>query len=143
MKLVGDEFEDTVNHYGREWWPAGKVVEKAVEERLEVHPSGKVIHLKCSCGGRLPWKSHLHAIENSQNLNILFIIYEDQNNHWNIASVPEQGTSRNHCDLPLAWWGLPEEELRKVSGIKGIKFVHPRGFRGSTQLKEDVLVMAE
>ena len=45
MTLVGDEFKDMVNHYGKDWWPARKVVEKAVEERFDVHGSGRVINL--------------------------------------------------------------------------------------------------
>ena len=145
MKLVGDEFQDMTNYYGKEWWPAREVVEKAVEERFKVHASGRVIHLKGS-GGQLPWKNHLFSIENSQGLNLrnntLFVVYEDQNKLWNITSVP-LGQLNSRCALPSAWWGLPETELRKVSGIKGIRFVHLSGFKGNTQSKEEVMEMVD
>ena len=145
MKLVGDEFQDMTNYYGKEWWPAREVVEKAVEERFKVHASGRVIHLKGS-GGQLPWKNHIFSIENSQGLNLrnntLFVVYEDQNKLWNITSVP-LGQLNSRCALPSAWWGLPETELRKVSGIKGIRFVHLSGFKGNTQSKEEVMEMVD
>ena len=147
MTLVGDEFKFMVNHYGKDWWPARKVVEKAVEERFDVHGSGRVINLPSTGGGRLDWKSHIFSVEKSKKIdfknNILFVIYEDQNKVWNITCVPKNGQKSLRCGLPSAWRGLPEAKLKDKSGIKGIRFVHSGGFKGQAETKEEVLKMVD
>ena len=151
MTLAGDEFKGMVKHFGEDWLPARKLVDKAVKERFEVHRSGRVINLKYpgGNGGRLDWKSHLFFIEKSENLkvknDILFVIYEDQKTKiWHIRTVPKKGQKISRCALPPAWRGLMDEaELKKISGIKGIKFVHVDGFKGKAETKEDVLEMVD
>ena len=38
---------------------------------------------------------------------------------------------------------MDEAELKKISGIKGIKFVHVEGFKGKAETKEDILEMVD
>ncbi len=53
MDLVWPEFHDRVQFYVKVWWPARKVVAKALEDRFNVHESGKILLLE---NGGCPFK---------------------------------------------------------------------------------------
>ena len=59
MTLVGAEFSDTVDYYGRCWLPARTIVATALAKRSEADPSGSIMLLE----GHVPWKEHLFELE--------------------------------------------------------------------------------
>lgn len=52
VELTGTEFKAHVNGLLSSWLPAREVVERALDARESVHPSGKIIKLEQFC----PWK---------------------------------------------------------------------------------------
>jgi uncharacterized UPF0160 family protein len=52
MEMAGGEFLDRVRYLGLAWLPARALVEKAMEQRLEVDTSGAILCLEHFC----PWK---------------------------------------------------------------------------------------
>ncbi len=59
MLLTCSEFLAHAQGLAKSWWPARSIVKSALDERLEVHSSGKVIILPQAC----PWKDHLFELE--------------------------------------------------------------------------------
>ena len=59
MELTGIEFLERLLGIVNTWWPARTIVENALANRLELHPSGKIILFEQCC----PWKEHLFEIE--------------------------------------------------------------------------------
>lgn len=70
MELTGMEFIERLLHIVNSWWPARSIVEQALNNRFNVHPSGKIIMFEQSC----PWKEHLFEIEKQvYTLGALFL----------------------------------------------------------------------
>ena len=59
VSLTGNEFNDHMADMIHRWWPARSIVQRAIVDRLKVHPSGQIIVLEQFC----PWQSHLFDIE--------------------------------------------------------------------------------
>lgn len=59
MKLTCSEFLSYTVSTAKSWWPARDIVEKAVNQRFDVHESGKILLFPQP----LPWKEHLFEIE--------------------------------------------------------------------------------
>lgn len=57
-KLTGEEFLGRLDYYGKAWLPARDLVVKALNERTQYHPSGKIIVFEQFA----PWKVHLHLV---------------------------------------------------------------------------------
>ncbi|KAI5192686.1 hypothetical protein NEMIN01_2153 [Nematocida minor] len=66
-------------------------------------------------------------------------------NTYSIQSIPDQHQSKYKPLIPLCeeWRGLRNEELRRVSGLADIEFVHATGFCGSAETLETAITMAE
>ena len=77
--------------------------------------------------------------------NIKFVVYKHRNNKdWCVQSGRDD--IENYIDranLPLEWAGLRNDELEKISGIKGAVFVTNAGWYGSARTKNAALEMAE
>ena len=91
MELAYPEFEERILFYSKVWWPAREIVAKALENRFNVHPSGKIIKFD---NGGCPWKEHLYELENEQGISeedeILYAIFEDSNGSWRCLAVGVQ-----------------------------------------------------
>jgi len=62
---------------------------------------------------------------------------------WKVGVVPtEHGTFNDRVKFPVAWAGLRDEELEKVSGIKGAIFCHKASWRFVAKTKEGALEAA-
>lgn len=61
--------------------------------------------------------------------------------HWKLRGIPPSMFERMKVRRPLpeAWAGLHEEDLRKVSGIKGAIFCHKGRFISIWETKEDAM----
>jgi len=141
VKMVGEEFVEKISYYGKVWYPARHIVEKAINTRFEVDPSGKILLLDQFC----PWKEHLRDLEDELNLgeSILYLLFGDTNGSWRVQCVTKNGSAfENRRSLPEPWRGLRDEELSKVSGIEDCIFVHVSGFIGGNHTKAGGLQMA-
>ncbi|XP_028396435.1 UPF0160 protein MYG1, mitochondrial-like [Dendronephthya gigantea] len=141
MKMVGEEFLETVSYFKDVWLPARMIVQKAIEKRYEVDPSGEIIFIKDIC----PWKDHLFTLEEKLKVDtpIKFALFIDQNGKWRIQCVSVTLKSfENRLGLLEEWRGIRDEELSKLSGIPGCIFVHASGFIGGNESKEGALEMA-
>jgi len=150
VKMVGEEFSEKVLYTGLSWLPARSIVEYVVKNRFQVDGSGQILLFDQF----VPWKSHLHDVEERMGLNvshnigiepsppILYALYED-NQQWRIQCVPlREGSFESRKSLPASWRGLRDEVLSKESNIPDCVFVHATGFIGGNKTKEGALAMA-
>uniref|UniRef100_A0A914Y2B8 Uncharacterized protein n=1 Tax=Panagrolaimus superbus TaxID=310955 RepID=A0A914Y2B8_9BILA len=145
MKIVEEEFFAKVQYTYRSWLPALELIQKAVEQRFDNHPSGKILVLS---NGGCPWKEHFFNIESEKALrdqDISYVCYPDNANKWRIQAIPVDDLTafENRCPLPEAWRGYRDAELSEITGIEGCIFVHSSGFIGGNQTKEGVIKMAD
>ncbi|KAM9859876.1 MYG1 exonuclease [Aulostomus maculatus] len=142
LVMVGEEFLDRLDFYKSSWFPARAIVEKAVNERHKVDPSGEVVMF--SQGG-CPWKEHMFALERELQIEtpIKFVLYSDQNGQWRVQCVPcGLNSFQNRLSLLEEWRGVRDEALSALSGIEGCVFVHSSGFIGGNKTQEGALEMA-
>lgn len=141
MKVAADTFENLSLYLIKGWLPARTIVEKAIEKRLEAHPSGEVIVLETAC----PWKDHLEDIEKEKGIEgvLKYVLFPDIKRGYRIQCVSVSNTSfQNRLSLPEPWRGKRDEELSTISGIPGCIFVHASGFIGGNESYEGALQMA-
>jgi len=141
-KLCGEDFLSVMTKIVESDLPAREVVEKAVLDRLETDPSGEII---CFPTGGLPWKGHLYELEKVHKVEplIKFVLYTDQGGMWRVQAVTVEGKLfENRLSLPQEWRGVRDEDLEKVTNIKGSRFVHAAGFIGGNSCYEGALEMA-
>ncbi|KAJ3040056.1 hypothetical protein HDV00_011505 [Rhizophlyctis rosea] len=144
VEMCGTEFVQRVEYIGKSWLPAREIVQKALVDRLNVHPSGSIMILHRFC----PWKEHLHLLEEETQVEEvkkpLYVLYQDDTaKQWRVQAVavsPESFTSRK--PLPEPWRGVRDQALSDLSGIPGCVFVHASGFIGGNQTQEGALEMA-
>ncbi|KAG5666858.1 hypothetical protein PVAND_014866 [Polypedilum vanderplanki] len=142
-KYVGEEFLDKVQFFAISWLPARKIVEAAVDRRIEIHESGEILELGRFC----PWQEHLRDVEKEvEGLNVKFVVFNsgnDEKTDWRVQAVPvEAGSFVCRKFLNSKWFGVRDSELEAVSGIKGARFVHATGFIGGNQTREGAIEMA-
>ncbi len=75
MALVWPEFQDRVDFYLEEWWPAREVVVKALDNRFNVHKSGRILEFD---HGGCPYREHLYNLEEEQKIegHMLFVLFK-------------------------------------------------------------------
>lgn len=72
----------------------------------------------------MSWKKTL--IEKSEPL---FVIFPVAGEKYHIQAVPvEEGSFKSRKPFPAEWRGKTEPELERITGIKGLFFVHNSGF---------------
>ncbi|EAR83677.1 melanocyte proliferating protein, putative (macronuclear) [Tetrahymena thermophila SB210] len=124
--------------------PAYDIVKQSVLNRFNVHPSGEIVILETV----VPWKSHLEDLEKSLNLGkqIKFVLFPESSakKAWRVSTVPENwGTYDLRIGLKEEWRGIKDmTELKNVTKIDDIVFVHNSGFIGGAKSYESVLRMA-
>ncbi|CAG4992960.1 unnamed protein product [Colias eurytheme] len=141
MKLVSEEFIYTVNYFISVWLPARDYVKNALEDRFEVHKSGKILEFK----ERFPWKEHLFDLEEEMGLSqeIMYVLFNDKPKSWRVQAVPmNPGSFVTRKPLHKKWWGVRDDLLSEVANIKGCIFCHSTGFIGGNETREGALAMA-
>ncbi|XP_040563826.1 MYG1 protein C27H6.8 [Lepeophtheirus salmonis] len=141
INLVRPEFLDRIDYYAQVWWPARRIVKEAVQKRLQVHESGKIIAFdRDGC----PFSEHIYQIEKEEGIEILYVIFHDASNDtWRVLAVSVEGDHFNQrLKLKKEWRGLRDGELSEVSGIPGCIFVHAGGFIGGNKTRSGALQMA-
>lgn len=142
MAYVGKEFDEKVKFFGTSWLPARDIVERAVKNRYTTSLTGKIIELERFC----PWQEHLREIEEELgDFTIKYVLFTGTSvNDFRVQAIPvKEGSFVCRKFLWKDWFGLRDEQLEKVSGIKGAKFVHATGFIGGAKTREATLQMAE
>jgi len=140
--LCGEEFSDMLAYIVECELPAREIVETALKERDDIHPSGEVIRFS---NGGCPWRTHLYDLERQLSLETLikFVLYEDSAGMWRVQAVTVEGTDfTNRLGLLEQWRGVRDDELTSKAGIDGCKFVHASGFIGGNSTYEGALAMA-
>ena len=142
MSLTCSEFLSHAQSLAQSWWPARSIVQKSLDERMNVHPSGQIMILDMAC----PWKDHLFELEenmkNSES-KVLYALYADMGGSWRIQAVPMDPNSfASRKKLPTDWCGLRDDVLSEKTGIPGGIFIHASGFIGGHKTKEGALAMA-
>jgi uncharacterized UPF0160 family protein len=141
LKLVENEFTEIFNYIVNDWLTARSIVEKSLMACIDVHESQKIMVLSQFC----PWKDHLYSLEDEYSTEkVIYVIYSDSNKKWKVqaAGIPGQAFAMR-LPLPEAWRGKRDEELKLISGIDDIEFVHATGFIGGANSYEGVLKMAK
>ncbi|KAF8932789.1 metal-dependent protein hydrolase [Dissophora ornata] len=141
VAMTGGDFTDSVRYLGLSWLPARDLVVKALDQRMDIHPSGKILVFDQSC----PWKEHLFNLEEELCIEEkpVYVLYPDDNNQWRVQCVPPSPESFEcRKALPQAWRGFRDDELSERSGIPNSIFVHMGGFIGGNKTKEGALEMA-
>jgi uncharacterized UPF0160 family protein len=140
QEYVGKEFQDKILNYATSWLPARSIVEEAIKDRFKVHESGEIIELSRFC----PWQEHLREVEyENEGIEIKYVIFNGGNDDWRVQCIPvKSGSFVCRKFLKKSWQGIRDEELEKISGIPGIKFVHATGFIGGHKCRDGALKMA-
>ncbi|XP_073959043.1 MYG1 exonuclease-like isoform X2 [Choristoneura fumiferana] len=141
MKLVSEEFLYVTNNFISVWLPARDYVKSSLENRFEVHDSGQILEFK----ERFPWKEHLFDLETEMGIGheIKFVLFNDKPNSWRVQAVPVSPYSFvTRKPLHKDWWGVRDEMLSEVAGIKNCIFCHSTGFIGGNTSRQGALEMA-
>jgi uncharacterized UPF0160 family protein len=137
VEIATEEILSQINGVVKSWLPARSLVETAIQNRFDFHPSGKVIQLSQFC----PWIEHLQDIEDEneelKSHEILYCVFKDQTNTFRVRAVPvERGSFNNRKSIPEPLCGLRDQALEKAAGINGLIFVHASGFIAGTKTEE-------
>ena len=122
--------------------PAYNLVREAFDSRKEFHPSGEMLYFKKTC----PWKSHLFKIEEeTENEGLVkFVFFQSHDGMYRVQAVSlTQSGFENRISLHEDWRGKREQELRELTGLPSLRFVHHSGFIGGANDFDDAIKMAE
>jgi uncharacterized UPF0160 family protein len=88
----------------------------------------------------IPWMETF--FENDGDFHPAQFVMMPSQNHWKLRAIPPSFQERMQVrkPLPLAWAGLLDEDLKKVSGISGAIFCHKGRFISVFETKEDALI---
>lgn len=91
----------------------------------------------------LPYQHAIFTSDNPLAKEIKIIILPSNRGGYNIKPITISEESKELLiNFPKEYFGLHDEELAKVSGIKTAKFVHATGFLASTETLEDAILLA-
>lgn len=86
----------------------------------------------------LPWAGVISNYE-----EVLYVVFPSKNKKLWRASCVQESNFVNRKDFPKEWAGLRDEELEKVSGVKGAKFCHRKLFLAVGDSKESALQLVK
>lgn len=78
MTLTFTEFMEHVLDLWKVWWPARVFVQRAYDNRVSMHPSGRIMVLEQFC----PWKDHLFEIEKEVIVLFFALVSDDDLMAW-------------------------------------------------------------
>lgn len=86
-----------------------------------------------------------HTILSEESANdIYFVVYPSNRGGYAIKTVPISSEDHNkRLDFPKEWAGLEQNELEKVSGIKGLTFCHATRFLVSCDTLKTAKIIIE
>lgn len=142
QKLAKEEFLESLKYLVFRHFPAYNIVLDAFSNRKSFHHSGRIVFFK----QEVFFKEHLINIEEEQGLQgeILYVLVQTKKEGVRLMTIPKAlGSFDFRKGIYTPWRGLENEELKEISGIKDIIFVHKAGFIGGAQSIESTLQMAE
>lgn len=91
----------------------------------------------------IPWLDTFFELNGEHHPALFVIMPADR--HWKLRGIPPKYDQRMQVRIPLPkeWAGLLEEDLKKISGIKGAIFCHKGRFISVWETKEDALLALE
>ncbi len=109
---------------------------KIVTEKLKVLDSN-ILYLE----EHLPYIDAIFASPISNKVDA--VIYPSNRGGYNIKPLTIDKDSKElKVNFPKEWWGLHDEELASISGIKTASFIHSTGFVAATLTLEDAYLLA-
>lgn len=107
---------------------------KKIVENVMAHSKTCLVFEKA-----IPWLESFFSLE-GKNHSALFVIMP-AGEHWKLRAIPPDYEHRMQLRVPLPeeWAGLLDENLKRVSGIKGAVFCHKGRFTSVWETKEDAL----
>ena len=143
-ELMGTVFLRKLKYCHRNWLPARTEVREMHTNRKQHDSEGRIMVFERG----VPWKDHLYTLEaeNPNEQQVIYVLYPEgqhDGSKWRIQAVPVSKDSfESRKPLPEAWRGLRDEDLEKVTRIKGGLFVHASGFIGGNKSKKGAMDMA-
>lgn len=91
----------------------------------------------------MPWMDVFFDMSGEEHPALFLIM--PSNGHWKLRGIPPNAQDKMQVRMPLPeeWAGLMDEELKKVSGIKGAIFCHKGRFISVWETKEDAIKALE
>ena len=92
----------------------------------------------------LPYQEAVFTSTNPKAKEIKIVILPSNRGGYNIKPITVSKDSKELLiNFPKKLFGLHDEELAKISGIKTARFVHLTGFLASTETLEDAILLAK
>ena len=92
----------------------------------------------------LPYQDAIFSSNNPKSKEIKIIILPSNRGGYNVKPITISKDSKELLiNFPKKYFGLHDEELASISGIKTAKFVHLTGFLASTETLEDAILLAK
>lgn len=92
----------------------------------------------------LPYQDAIFSSSNPKAKEIKIIILPSNRGGYNVKPITISKESKELLiNFPKKYFGLHDEELANISGIKTAKFVHLTGFLASTETLEDAILLAK
>jgi uncharacterized UPF0160 family protein len=92
----------------------------------------------------LPYNDAIFTSTNPKAKEIKIIILPSNRGGYNVKPITVSRESKELLiNFPKKYFGLHDEELANVSGIKTARFVHLSGFLASTETLEDAILLAK
>ena len=132
LKVANEEFLDVIKYLVYIYIPGYKYVLESYQKRFEFHKSGEVLYMDFG----LSWKEHLNEIEKEYNNDgkqnsIKFVIFKTEKEGYRVSTVPiTLGSFEFRKGIYSNWRGVDREQLKKISELDDIVFVHRSGFIG-------------
>jgi len=145
IEMAKKDFLEDVEYLYIDMFLGVPVVEKAIQKRFEVHPSGKIILLEKNC----TWKSAVSKMETKYGIEgeLLFVVFLDSSSGTyrvqSIGSNPFGQGFETRRFLKEVFRGIREEALQVVSGVPDAIFVHNTGFIGGAHSVQGAIKLAE
>ena len=94
-------------------------------------------------GRFVPWQEWLFEAGPIAD-DILYVVFPSNRGGYSIQTVPvAPGSFQGRKMLPKEWWGKTPAELKELTGIETLRFVHANGFLAATDTLEDAMAVAK
>jgi len=92
----------------------------------------------------MPWKDFVLSSQSPKAKNLLYTIYPSKRGGYALECVSiKKGSFENRKSLPKKWSGLQNEQLEKVTGVKGARFCHIACFLATTDTLDGAVKLAK
>lgn len=90
----------------------------------------------------MPYEQTVLTTESASD--VYFAVYPSNRGGYGIKTIPiSQDDHTKRLDFPASWAGLVDEELERVSGIKGLRFCHSTRFLATCDSLETAKLVIE